>query len=129
MQSLQPIRSVLWTLAALAGAVAARADAPPAPVTVSYGSLVFTPCTLSQAGQAQTVPARCATLRVPEDRSSANSRSVSRSRYRGMASPSAATNDLSTSRPRCSSTSDSTMVSKAPSANGSGPFRSTAWSR
>jgi len=76
MQSLQPIRSVLWALLALAGAVVARADAPPAPVTVSYGSLVFTPCTLSQAGQAQTVPARCATLRVPEDRSSANGRKI-----------------------------------------------------
>ena len=76
MQSLQPIRSVLWALVALAGAVAAQADAPPAPVNVSYGSLVFTPCTLSQVGQAQTVPARCATLRVPEDRSSANGRKI-----------------------------------------------------
>jgi pimeloyl-ACP methyl ester carboxylesterase len=76
MRSLQPIRLVLGALAALAGAVAAWADAPPAPVTVSYGSLVFAPCTLAQAGQAQTVPARCATQRVPEDRSSANSRKL-----------------------------------------------------
>jgi pimeloyl-ACP methyl ester carboxylesterase len=76
MQSLQAIRSVLWGLAALAGAVAAQADAPPAPITVSYSSVVFTPCTLSQAGQAQTVPARCATLRVPEDRSSTNGRKI-----------------------------------------------------
>ena len=54
----------------------AWADAPPAPVTVSYGSLAFAPCTLAQAGQAQTVPARCATLRVAEDRSSANGRKL-----------------------------------------------------
>jgi pimeloyl-ACP methyl ester carboxylesterase len=76
MPSLQPIRSVLLALLALAGAVVAQADALPAPVTVSYGSLVFTPCTLSQVGQAQTVPARCARLRVPEDRSSANGRKI-----------------------------------------------------
>jgi len=74
MRSLQSISFFLGALVALAGAVAARADAPPAPVNVAYGSLMFTPCTLSQAGQAQTVPARCATLRVPEDRSSANGR-------------------------------------------------------
>ena len=76
MRSLQPIRLVLGTLAALAGAVTAWADAPPAPVTVSYGRLAFAPCTLAQAGQAQTVPARCATLRVAEDRSSANGRKL-----------------------------------------------------
>ncbi len=76
MRSLQPIRLVFGALAALAGAMVAWADAPPAPVTVAYGSLVFAPCTLAQAGQAQTVPARCATLRVPEDRSSVNGRRI-----------------------------------------------------
>ena len=76
MQSAPPIRCVLGVLAAMAGAVAAQAAAPPAPVTVAYGSLAFAPCTLSQAGQAQTVPARCATLRVPEDRSSVNGRRI-----------------------------------------------------
>jgi pimeloyl-ACP methyl ester carboxylesterase len=76
MRSLLPIRPVVVGLVALAGALAARADAPPLPVTLQYGSLAFTPCTLSQAGQAQTVAARCATLRVPEDRSSANGRKI-----------------------------------------------------
>jgi pimeloyl-ACP methyl ester carboxylesterase len=60
----------------MAGAVVAQADVPPAPVTVAFGSLAFVPCTLAQAGQAQTVPARCATLRVPEDRSIANGRKI-----------------------------------------------------
>ncbi|MBK7902611.1 MAG: alpha/beta fold hydrolase [Proteobacteria bacterium] len=76
MRSLQPIHRVLGVLVAMAGAVAAWADAPTAPVSVWYGSLVFTPCTLTQAGQAQTVPARCATLQVPEDRSSAHGRKL-----------------------------------------------------
>lgn len=76
MRSLQSVRLVRGALVALAWVVAAGADASPAPVTVSYGSLVFAPCTLAQAGQAQTVPARCATLRVPEDRSSANGRKI-----------------------------------------------------
>ncbi len=76
MRSLQTIRRVLGVLVALAVAPAAWADAPTAPVTVSYGSLVFTPCTLTQVGQAQTVPARCATLQVPEDRSNPNGRKL-----------------------------------------------------
>jgi len=76
MQSLPPMRSVLVVFVAMAGFVVARADAPMAPVAVPFGSLAFTPCTLSQAGQAQTVPARCATLRVPEDRTSANGRKI-----------------------------------------------------
>ena len=76
MRSMQSGRSLLGALVALAGAAAAWADASPAPVTVAYGSLAFAPCTLAQAGQAQTVPARCATLQVPEDRSSANSRKI-----------------------------------------------------
>ena len=76
MRSRQSGRSLLGALVALAGAAAAWADAPPAPVTVAYGSLAFAPCTLAQAGQAQTVPARCATLQVPEDRSSANGRKI-----------------------------------------------------
>ncbi len=76
MRALQFISFFLGALVALAGAVAARAAAPPAPVNVAYGSLMFTPCTLSQAGQAQTVPARCATLRVAEDRSSASGRKL-----------------------------------------------------
>jgi pimeloyl-ACP methyl ester carboxylesterase len=76
MQSLLLIRSAVVALVALAGAVVARADVLPLPVTVSYGGLTFAPCTLSQAGQAQTVPARCATLRVPEDRSIANGRKI-----------------------------------------------------
>ena len=76
MQSLQPIRSVLLALVALAGAVVARAGAPPAPVTLAYGSLAFSPCTLSQAGQAQTVAARCANLQVAEDRNSVNGRKI-----------------------------------------------------
>ena len=74
MRSLQSTHCVLGAFLALAGAASAWADAPPAPVTVSFGSLVFAPCTLAQAGQAQTVPARCATLRVPEDRSNATGR-------------------------------------------------------
>ena len=74
MRSLQSTHCVLGVFLALAGAAAAWADAPSAPVTVSFGSLVFAPCTLAQAGQAQTVPARCATLRVPEDRSNATGR-------------------------------------------------------
>jgi pimeloyl-ACP methyl ester carboxylesterase len=76
MRPLQSIRLVLGALVTLAGAVPARADAPPAPVSVSYGSLLFVPCTLAQAGQAQTVPARCATLRVPEDRSIEDGRTI-----------------------------------------------------
>ena len=76
MQSLPPIRFVLMVLVTMAGPVVAQADAPTAPVAVAFGSLAFTPCTLSQAGQAQTVPARCATLRVPEDRSIANGRQI-----------------------------------------------------
>ena len=76
MRSRQSGRSLLGALVALAGAAAAWADASPAPVTVAYGSLAFAPCTLAQAGQAQTVPARCATLQVPEDRSSANGRKI-----------------------------------------------------
>jgi pimeloyl-ACP methyl ester carboxylesterase len=76
MRSLLPISQVLVGFVALAGAMAVRADAPSLPVTMQFGSLAFTPCTLSQAGQAQTVAARCATLRVPEDRSSANGRRI-----------------------------------------------------
>ena len=76
MRSLPPIRRVLGVLVALAWAMAASADAPAAPIGVAYGSLLFVPCTLAQAGQAQTVPACCATLRVPEDRSSANGRKI-----------------------------------------------------
>jgi len=76
MRSLLTIRSVVAALMALAGAVVVKADVSPLPATVTYGSLAFTPCTLSQAGQAQTVAARCATLRVPEDRAIANGRKI-----------------------------------------------------
>ncbi len=76
MTSLQSVRRVIGILVVLAGAAAAQAETPAALLSVSYGSLAFTPCTLSQAGQAQTVPARCATLRVPEDRSSKVGRTI-----------------------------------------------------
>jgi pimeloyl-ACP methyl ester carboxylesterase len=80
MPSLQSIRcvfsSLLGTLAALAGTAVVQAETPPAPAGVSFGSLAFTPCTLAQAGQAQTVPARCATLRVPEDRTFKDGRAI-----------------------------------------------------
>ena len=59
---------------ALALALPAATAAPP--IAVSYGKLGFTPCTLSQPGQAQTVPARCAVLEVPENRSSPNGRRI-----------------------------------------------------
>ncbi|MBK6351293.1 MAG: alpha/beta fold hydrolase [Proteobacteria bacterium] len=79
MPSLQSSRCVLGFLVgavvAVAGATIAQAAAPTA-VSVSFGSLAFTPCTLAQAGQAQTVPARCATLRVPEDRASKDGRTI-----------------------------------------------------
>ena len=76
MPSLQSIRGVFGILVTLVATAVAPAHASPAPVSVSYGSLAFTPCTLSQAGQAQTVSARCATLRVPEDRSVTNGRTI-----------------------------------------------------
>jgi uncharacterized protein YfiM (DUF2279 family) len=43
---------------------------------VSYGKLAFTPCTLAQPGQAQTVAARCAKLQVPENRALPGSRMI-----------------------------------------------------
>jgi pimeloyl-ACP methyl ester carboxylesterase len=80
MLSLQSIRcdfgTILGALVALAGAVVAQAEPPTTPISVSFGSLAFTPCTLAQAGQAQTVPARCAALRVPEDRSIKDGRMI-----------------------------------------------------
>lgn len=74
MKFLPAIRALACAASALAGPVGATA-AGPAPVT--YGQLGFTPCTLTQAGQAQTVAARCAVLQVPENRSSPNGRKIS----------------------------------------------------
>jgi pimeloyl-ACP methyl ester carboxylesterase len=48
----------------------------PTPVKVPFGQLKFAPCTLAQAGQAQTVAARCSTLSVPESRSTQSSRMI-----------------------------------------------------
>ncbi|HXW10307.1 MAG TPA: alpha/beta hydrolase [Steroidobacteraceae bacterium] len=54
--------------------------AVPAPATngtrVDFGALAFAPCTLAAAGQAVTLAARCASLRVPEDRSRPDARSI-----------------------------------------------------
>jgi pimeloyl-ACP methyl ester carboxylesterase len=41
-----------------------------------FGSLSFEPCTLAQEGLPTTVAARCATLRVPEDRAQPQGRSI-----------------------------------------------------
>ena len=76
MPSLPSNRCVLRALLALAGAAVTQAGTAATPLSVSFGSLAFTPCTLSQVGQAQTVPARCAALRVPEDRSSKDGRTI-----------------------------------------------------
>jgi len=54
--------------------VHAAGDAPAA--TTQVGTLVFEPCTLSQAGLALTVAAQCATLRVLEDRSRPGGRAI-----------------------------------------------------
>ncbi len=74
MNFVQVVRAFLCTASALAGPATAMAE--PSPVAVPFGSLTFTPCTLSQAGQAQTVAARCATLRVPESRATGSGRMI-----------------------------------------------------
>ena len=43
---------------------------------LSFGTLQFTPCTLAAPGQAATLAARCAALRVPEDRAHADGRRI-----------------------------------------------------
>lgn len=43
---------------------------------VEFGALTFAPCTLATPGQAGTLAARCATLRVPEDRSRRGGRRI-----------------------------------------------------
>jgi len=67
----QRVRAVL-VLSLAFGAVAAHSAT--ATGKVPFGHLGFTPCTLSTPGQPQTVAARCATLRVPEDRSNPTAR-------------------------------------------------------
>jgi pimeloyl-ACP methyl ester carboxylesterase len=69
--------SVLACLAAFTTACwpgLAHPDA--APVKMTFGSLAFEPCTLAQEAMAMTVAARCATLRVPEDRSQPGGRQL-----------------------------------------------------
>ena len=67
---------VVRASACVALALALPAVASAAAAAVSFGQLAFTPCTLSQPGQAQTVPARCAVMEVPENRSSPNGRRI-----------------------------------------------------
>jgi pimeloyl-ACP methyl ester carboxylesterase len=67
--------AALGLAASLTTAASPAASATP-PVTVSYGQLEFSPCTLAQSGQAQTVAARCALLRVPENRSNPKGRHI-----------------------------------------------------
>jgi pimeloyl-ACP methyl ester carboxylesterase len=76
MNSLQVVRASLCAGLGLALGLAGPSPAAgqaPAPVTVPFGQLTFTPCTLAQAGQAQTVAARCSTLSVPESRTTQES--------------------------------------------------------
>jgi len=75
MHLLQVVRALVCAALALPGGLAVAAQEPSA-VTTTYGSLTFSPCTLAQSGQAQTVAARCATLRVPENRSLAGGRQI-----------------------------------------------------
>src|SRR5512139_596216 len=67
--------AALGLAASLPIAASAAATAAP-PVAVPYGQLDFTPCTLAQSGQAQTVAARCASLQVPENRSNPSGRRI-----------------------------------------------------
>lgn len=74
MKFLPVVQVIVCAALGLAGPAVADTAAPPA--TIAYGQLGFTPCTLAQAGQAQTVAARCAVLQVPENRSSAAGRRI-----------------------------------------------------
>lgn len=64
---LAAITAACWPVAAHAGSALA---------TVAFGTLAFEPCTLAQEGMAATVAARCATLRVHEDRSKPGGRQL-----------------------------------------------------
>lgn len=69
---------LLW--ASAAALAMAWSNATPAATdtraSIPYGALAFTPCTLAAPGQAQTVAARCATLRVPENRAEPRGRQL-----------------------------------------------------
>jgi pimeloyl-ACP methyl ester carboxylesterase len=75
MHFLQAVRAFVGAALGLSGGLAAAGTAA-TPVAVPYGQLNFTPCTLTQPGQAQTVAARCSALRVPENRTVAGGRTI-----------------------------------------------------
>jgi pimeloyl-ACP methyl ester carboxylesterase len=72
MKLLPVVHAIALLACTLPGPVAATRAADDVP----YGQLGFTPCTLARPGQAETVAARCATLKVPENRSGATGRRI-----------------------------------------------------
>ncbi len=78
----QPLAQILClglictALAPASAHAAPAAGASQADPTRTFGDVAFTPCTLAAPGQPITVAARCARLKVPEDRARPGRRSI-----------------------------------------------------